>query len=880
MILRTYGRRNRFVDRSFSESGFNGGMEDSLSQDSPQDIYGLNFSSQDSTPWSFDSEFNDSDPFPLLPPPPPPPVTNSSRGAASGASRRSKKPPKNPNSSTSSKGKRSVSVFPTSTLMETQEFGEMMEHVDEVNFALDGLRTGQPVRIRRASLLSLLSTCASAQQRRLLRTQGMAKTIIDAILGLSIDDSPSTLAAAALFYVLASDGQDEHLLDSPSCVRFLLKLLNPSSLRKVEGKVPSIGSKLLALHRDPGTLRGLSKKMDSSSTAIILKVQEILMSCKELKLGNRNDDGAGRPELSPKWVALLTLEKACLSTVSLEDTSGTVRRVGGNFKERLRELGGLDAIFDVIASCYSIMKGWLKDVSASSRGLKDDVAVESIVLLLKCLKIMENATFLSKDNQNHLLAMDAKSDSEGSPTSFVGLVLSAIKILSGLSLLQNTSCGIRDEKSNGFQDGILSRDSAATFCSMERPFQVKSSKESQKRQRLSASQSELSQSGSLITISSDTDVCSIVREDCSPTIPINGALRSSNVGISMCANGSMADTFGLNKRSHVSDDSKYERLEDSQDPFAFDEDDMEPSKWDLLSGKNSTSQTHQSIARDREWGNGYETKLVASNCDLITEGDNTFCEKDCSTLTEEENELLDDCLLTAIKVLMNLTNDNPIGCQQIAACGGLDTMATLIVGHFPLFDSFLSTDCQTMEDISFSQSSANVDYQNDKHLSDQELDFLVAILGLLVNLVEKDSRNRSRLAAATVPLPRLRGINGKTCHRDVISLLCSIFLANQGAGEADGEGRQLAWNDEDALLQGEREAEKMIIEAYAALLLAFLSTESIDAREAIANCLPNGNLEVLIPVLERFVAFHLTLNMISPETHAAVSEVIESCRGP
>jgi len=32
-------------------------------------------------------------------------------------------------------------------------------------------------------------------------------------------------------------------------------------------------------------------------------------------------------------------------------------------------------------------------------------------------------------------------------------------------------------------------------------------------------------------------------------------------------------------------------------------------------------------------------------------------------------------------------------------------------------------------------------------------------------------------------------------------------------------------NDETAVLQGEREAEKMIVEAYSALLLAFLSTE-------------------------------------------------------
>lgn len=65
----------------------------------------------------------------------------------------------------------------TSTLMEAQEFGEMMEHVDEVNFALDGLKKGQQVKIRRGSLLSLLSICGTAQQRRLLRVHGYESII-------------------------------------------------------------------------------------------------------------------------------------------------------------------------------------------------------------------------------------------------------------------------------------------------------------------------------------------------------------------------------------------------------------------------------------------------------------------------------------------------------------------------------------------------------------------------------------------------------------------------------------------------------------------------------------------------------------------------------
>ncbi len=58
----------------------------------------------------------------------------------------------------------------TSTLLEAQESGEMMEHMDEANFALDGLRPEQPLQIQRASLQSVLSLCGSMQRRRILRT--------------------------------------------------------------------------------------------------------------------------------------------------------------------------------------------------------------------------------------------------------------------------------------------------------------------------------------------------------------------------------------------------------------------------------------------------------------------------------------------------------------------------------------------------------------------------------------------------------------------------------------------------------------------------------------------------------------------------------------
>ncbi|XP_043689133.1 wings apart-like protein 2 [Telopea speciosissima] len=905
MIVRTYARRNRCISRSYSDSGFDGGLEDSFrdphSQENSQEICSFAFSSQDSSPWSFDSDvypLNSSQgSFSALPPRPP---AGDSSSQGNGIVRESKKQVNiarkseeiKKNKSSISMGVRSISVPATSTLMEAQEFGEMMEHVDEVNFALDGLRKGQPSRIRRASLLSLLSICSTAQQRRLLRAQGTAKTIIDSILGIKFDDSPSTLAAAALFYILASDGQDDHLLDSPICIHFLLKLLKPPIADTTVEKAPTIGSKLLSLHKDPGALRNAAKILDSTSNAIILKVHELLLSCKEIKVSNVDNDGMGRPELSPKWIALLTMEKACLSAVSLEDTSGTVRRIGGNFKEKFREVGGLDAVVDVAANCHSIMEGWSPSSLSSIWELKDDVALQNLVFLLKCLKIMENATFLSKDNQNHLLGVDRNLDRDGSLLSFAGLILSVIKILSGLSLLHSSSTHSNDEKHHSFSEGMdraseisLKEDekddrngslaySSIGCCNTERATDIKGFKVPQKRQRLSSS----SQSRVSVSSFEATTACSVKKGENSFTSgSLIGRLKNSHGGIVGNADGSKMNA-GSSKRPNVTEDIKYGSQEDSQDPFAFDEDEWEPTTWDLLSKRKKVPPTRKSRLAIREPEEGCEPLLRTSHLESSNSENHYSCEPSCSSSAGKENsELLDDCLLTAVKVLMNLTNDNPVGCQQIAACGGLETMSDLIICHFPSFSSCLSPHSQLEENV---LSSIELDRPDDRHLTDQELDFLVAILGLLVNLVEKDSHNRSRLVAASIALPGSRGSKGKEGCRDVIQLLCTIFLANQGAGEAVGDGKVSPWDDEAAVLQGEREAEKMIIEAYAALLLAFLSTASWSAREAIASCLPDHNLEVLVPVLERFVAFHLTLNMISPETHKVVSEVIESCRGP
>lgn len=883
MIVRTYQRRNRNTGRTFSD------CEEESSSQEYLGGFSLGSSSQDSTSWE---------------------------------PKQRAKPP--------------IGLC-TSTLMEAQESGEMMEHVDEANFALDGLKPGQPLRIQRASLVSLLSIFSTAQQRRLLRTQGMAKPVIDAIVALSTDDPPTALAAAALFYVLASDGQDEHLLDSAICIKFLLKLLLPS-LPETSEKKGSLGSKILGVTASSSLLKVSSSGSDHGGVAIISKVRKLLSSMKEIHTRSGDEDRDGDnfsgQELNSKWLALLTLEKACLSTVALEDTSGAVRRVGGHFKERLRELGGLDAVCDVVLNCFAILKEALEDqgsnvVLKSSRTSK---TIESVGMLLKCMKVMENATFLSEQNQKHLLEMSLKLKCEGPQLSFIAVVINVIKTLSGLLLRHKSHgpvSGIREKYSmtvNDVNDIHSSKNCtrkaelpiSATVITLEED--LKGSREvpsfactanggrgRRKTVKLSGSQDKVVNSTN--SKKNKSKFASIPTSEFSvsgsnndhaldgETFHIKDRLIGSNTGKTTQSKSTdnrvsagMKSLTGPGQQSSRSIEQKRSAcFEDSQDPYEFNDEELAPMKGKKVNKNKklkllSVSANNTNAELDSEDVSQVSDRTMDS---IGRQEQYDYGNELTNSQWAEAGTLLGDCLLSAVKVLMNLTNDNPIGCHQVAVCGGLDTMASLIVDHYPLFQCHLFASSKHTGKDTSSESPANGSCsfnQKDEPLSDQDLDLLVVILGVLVNLVEKDTGNRARLAASSVTLPRSTGGSSEVrgCRRGVIALLCSIFLTRQGAGEAiHGVGMVAAEaNDEAAIMQSQREAENMIVEAYAALLLGFLSKESENARHSIALCLPGHSLKVLVPILERFVAFHLSLNMISSETHAAVADVIESCKQP
>ncbi|XP_020147313.1 wings apart-like protein 2 isoform X3 [Aegilops tauschii subsp. strangulata] len=883
MIVRTYGRRSRTFSDGAAAGGGGGDRGLSSSQDAfafdggdgDDELAALGSSaSQPFPPSQESSSMWDFDEDPPTQPPPP---------RLEGPRR---------------KGRRGRHAEPepeaaTATLMEAEEYGEMMESVDEVNFALDGLRPTAPRRVRRASLLALLGICASAARRRVLRAQGLVKQIIDNVLALNIDDPSCGVAAAALLFVLASDVQENHVLNSESCIRFLLKLLNPP-MDANDVKAPSIGSKLLGISKVQ-MFNGSNKDSDSSSEDIISKVEEILLSCKEIKPLDRDGKRASRPELCSKWLALLTMEKACLSAVALEETSDMVTRVGGDFKETLRALGGLDNIFDVMVDCHSSLEGIVKDTSTLSL----ETSLQSAALLLKCLKILENATFLSDQNKTHLLSMSRKLSPRGSTVSLVGVIINIVELLSVLSLLQNSSTvSISTDKKSSKAD----IKGATTLNGHGKGKNSKQNKLSLNQKCQNCSSSKLD--ASHISISSTSDVgLSQMTLDCSQSTSSNRAssgslgerhsnglglglklnirkergkanpIRGSSGWVSITAHSSDGTSREMAKRRRLSENGNSDlRSGSGSDPFAFDDVDQEP---ELFGQKKRSTHGRQAKSANEKLSDDRGIAAIGSQESYQPE-DNHHLGATSHSNVDDDSNLLEDCLLASIKVLMNLANDNPSGCEHIASCGGLNTMASLIIKHFPSFDFSADTgrDVDLLQDLTDAEDSKACQVKA-KQLRDHELDFLVAILGLLVNLVEKDSLNRVRLASARVSVGLSKNAQSEKAQRDVIPLLCSIFLASKGSGEASAT---ISPDDEESMLQGAREAEMMIVEAYAALVLGFLSIESMKVRGAISSCLPNNNLKVLVPVLEKFVAFHLQLNMMTDETHSSVTEVIEKCK--
>lgn len=141
-----------------------------------------------------------------------------------------------------------------------------------------------------------------------------------------------------------------------------------------------------------------------------------------------------------------------------------------------------------------------------------------------------------------------------------------------------------------------------------------------------------------------------MRVESSSAVSCSGSYGNSNSVVHISGNSSELDSFTKKLLAHSN-----HGVEDSQDPFAFDEGDVEPSKWELLSG---TGKTRRSLAQDN-WGTLRKNEDTHHSAMMFSQQESSNMETQhsedasCSSSGDEEiSDLLADCLLTAVKVLV------------------------------------------------------------------------------------------------------------------------------------------------------------------------------------------------------------------------------------
>ncbi|XP_041362493.1 LOW QUALITY PROTEIN: wings apart-like protein homolog [Gigantopelta aegis] len=239
---------------------------------------------------------------------------------------------------------------------EVQESGETQEFTDDVEYLLDGLRNTEPVSIRCLSCIQMATKCTMPAFRMHLRAHGTV-TKIFTLLHDACTDPSLALSTAAMMYMLSRDRLNMDL--ETDSLNLMLRLLEFDSEKETFSQL------------NPDEVKELEKTKT--------RVQDLIKDLKHEETSNFETD---------------TISTGYLAMESL--LSLTSRRAGEWFKEELRTQGALDHIVDMVSKCSHTIIESLHD------GI--DSAVPSLRRFDRCLRVLENVSFLNVDNQSYLLS--------------------------------------------------------------------------------------------------------------------------------------------------------------------------------------------------------------------------------------------------------------------------------------------------------------------------------------------------------------------------------------------------------------------------------------------------------------------------------------------
>ena len=227
-------------------------------------------------------------------------------------------------------------------------------------------------------------------------------------------------------------------------------------------------------------------------------------------------------------------------------------------------------------------------------------------------------------------------------------------------------------------------------------------------------------------------------------------------------------------------------------------------------------------------------------------------------------------LKSALCTLTNVTNENEEGCNAVVGDDGrgLLTIASLV--------PFLA---RNIEGFSFEDASDR--RRSRTPADDSGSSLLAATLVLLVNVVEADSTTAETLRATFVSL---RGARGRSRTRaSFVDILTALYLHAGGADEDEdtvtAETPDTVTADAIEAYSSKTNGDDLILQAYTGLLLAFLIENQPAARADVVARFPDASLKPLADTLERFHAFHDSLNSISARSSDRLERVVAWLRG-
>ncbi|XP_053392626.1 wings apart-like protein homolog isoform X2 [Mercenaria mercenaria] len=242
---------------------------------------------------------------------------------------------------------------------ECQEHGETQEFDDDIEYLLAGIESIEPMSTRCLSCVGLAQKCTIPAFRMHLRAHGTVTKIFLCLQDAAGDPSLA-LCTSALMFMLSRDRLNMDL-DQES-LNLMLRLLG---VDQQEDMVTTLS---------PAAERALKRNKDR-----VLEIYKEFLQ----QTGTKQD----------------SIDMECLSTGNLAMESLlslTSRRAGEWFKEELRSLGALDHIVDTVCSCIEAV--------GDNTSVLTNSNIENLKKVDRCLRVLENVTYLNGDNQNYLIS--------------------------------------------------------------------------------------------------------------------------------------------------------------------------------------------------------------------------------------------------------------------------------------------------------------------------------------------------------------------------------------------------------------------------------------------------------------------------------------------